>query len=224
MAPLDQSSQAFLKLLEESGLPALNDMSPEDARAASAALAEMAGPAAGTDVSPEAPRAPPPARPERPAPAEAAGNVETRAIPAPAGEIPVRIYRPEGSGPFPVLVYYHGGGWVIGSLDSVDSTCRMLCNRAQCVVVSVDYRLAPEHKFPAAADDCYAATKWVANHAAELNADPDRLAVGGDSAGGNLAAVMTLMARDRGGPRIVYQMLIYPVTLHGYDTPSYTDN
>jgi len=175
-------------------------MSPEDARAASAALAEMAGPA------------------------EAVGNVENRAIPGPAGEIPVRIYTPEGNGPFPVLVYYHGGGWVIGSLDSVDSTCRMLCNRAQCVVVSVDYRLAPEHKFPAAADDCYAATKWVANHASELNSDPDRLAVGGDSAGGNLAAVMTLMARDRGGPKIVHQMLIYPVMLHGYDTPSYTDN
>ena len=137
--------------------------------------------------------------------------VEDRTIPGPAGEIPVRIYRPSAATGLPVLVYFHGGGWVICDLETHDPTCRAISNGADCVVVSVDYRLAPEHKFPAAADDAYAATAWVAAHASELGADASRVAVGGDSAGGNLTAAVALMARDRGGPPLAFQVLIYPV-------------
>ena len=132
---------------------------------------------------------------------EPVAMVVNRTIPGPAGEIPVRIYTPEGSGPFPALVFFHGGGWVICDLDTHDSLCRSLCNGAGCVVVSVDYRLAPEHKFPAAPEDCYAATQWVAGHAAEINANPGKIAIGGDSAGGNLTAVVAQMVRDQGGPQ-----------------------
>ena len=119
-----------------------------------------------------------------------------------------------------VLVFFHGGGWVLGDLESHDPVCRALANGAGCVVVSIDYRLAPEHVFPAGAEDCYAATKWVAENAAALGADASRLAVGGDSAGGNLAAVVSMMARDRGGPAINFQLLFYPVTDCALDTPS----
>lgn len=155
---------------------------------------------------------------------EQVAKVIERQIPGAAGEITVRIYSPFGAGPFPVLTYFHGGGFVLCSLDSHDSTCRELTNAAQCVVVSVDYRLAPEAPFPAAPEDCYAATCWVAENACDLDADPGRLAVAGDSAGGNLAAVVALMARDRGGPTLVHQLLIYPVTDYSFDTPSYIDN
>ncbi len=155
---------------------------------------------------------------------EAVARVEDRTIPGPQGDIPVRIYNPGGTGALPALVYFHGGGWVLGSLDMVDGICRSLANRAGCVVVSVEYRLAPEHKFPVAAEDSYAATRWVAAYAAALGVDPARLAVGGDSAGGNLAAVVALMARDRGGPTLVQQLLIYPVTDSALDTPSYLEN
>jgi acetyl esterase len=151
-------------------------------------------------------------------------HVEDRKIPGPAGEIPVRIYNPEGPDPKPVLVWYHGGGWVIGDLEGADFGCRMMANAAGCVVVSIDYRLAPEHKFPAAADDCFAATKWVAENAASFGGDPARLAVGGDSAGGNLAAVVSQMAKAGGGPAISFQLLVYPVTDFGYHTQSYRDN
>jgi len=141
-------------------------------------------------------------------------------IPGPGGALPVRIHWPAGSGPFPALVFFHGGGWVLGDLDSHDVTCRSLTNQASCVTVSVDYRLAPEHKFPAAVEDAYAATCWVSDHAAELSVDPSRLAAGGASAGGNLATVVSLMARERGGPALVFQLLIYPVTDAALDTPS----
>jgi acetyl esterase len=157
---------------------------------------------------------------------ESVAIVYDRDIPGPAGDIPVRVYRPQpiGGDPLPVVVYFHGGGWVLCDLDTHDNTCRALANGVDAVIVSVDYRLAPEHKFPAAAEDAYAATQWVFDHAAELGADPDRLAVAGDSAGGNLAAVVPLMARDRGGPPIRFQLLIYPVTDYSFDTPSYRDN
>ncbi|HSG89540.1 MAG TPA: alpha/beta hydrolase [Pseudomonadales bacterium] len=159
-----------------------------------------------------------------PAPEIEVGAVEDRVVPTPSGDVPVRIYRPAGTGPFPLHVHYHGGGWVIGDLDTHDADCRELCRGAGCVVVAVDYRLAPEHRFPAAPEDCYAATCWAAEHAADLGARPGPISVGGDSAGGNLAAVVSLMARDRGGPQIALQLLIYPVTDAAMDTVSYRDN
>ena len=156
---------------------------------------------------------------------EAVHKVENRTIAGPAGELSIRIYTPEGHGPFPVLVFFHGGGWVVCSLDTHDGVCRSLTNKTPCVVVSVDYRLAPEHKFPAAAEDAYAATQWVTEHATSINGDPKRVAVGGDSAGGNLAAVVALMAKEKGGPRLVYQMLIYPATDYFIPgTPSIHEN
>jgi acetyl esterase len=143
-----------------------------------------------------------------------------RTIPGYGGALPVRIHWPVGTGPFPALVFFHGGGWVLGDLDSHDVTCRSLTNQAACITVSVDYRLAPEHKFPAAVEDAFVATRWVAEHAGELGMDPARIAVGGASAGGNLATVVSLMARERGGPALVFQLLIYPVTEAALDTPS----
>ena len=151
-------------------------------------------------------------------------RVEDRRLPGPGGDVPVRIYSPGGSAPLPALVYFHGGGWTICSIETHDVTCRELANGAGCVVVSVDYRLAPEHKYPAAAEDCYAATRWVAEKCGEIAVDPDRIAVAGDSAGGNLAAVVALMARDRGAPTLRHQLLIYPITNFGFDTPSYREN
>lgn len=145
---------------------------------------------------------------------------ERREIAGPAGRIPVQIYTPEGKGPFPVLVYFHGGGWTIGEVASWDPFCRSLCNASGCVLMAVEYRLAPEHKFPAGPEDCYAAADWAAKNAASIGGDPKRIAVGGDSAGGNLAAVVSLMARDRGGPNLAFQLLIYPATDAALDTPS----
>jgi acetyl esterase len=136
----------------------------------------------------------------------------------------VRIYKPEGRPPLPALVYFHGGGWVIGSLETHDGACRELANRIGCAVVSVDYRLAPESRYPAAAEDCYAATQWVAENAKALGVDAKRIAIGGDSAGGNLAAVVALMARDRGGPALRHQLLIYPVTDADFERASYREN
>jgi acetyl esterase len=197
---LDPKAKEFLKQLADANLPPFGAMSVEDTRTAFDGMATFGGPP------------------------EPVARVENRSIPGPAGEIPVRIYAPESGRPLPVLVYFHGGGWVIGSLETHDAACRLLAKRAPAVVVSVDYRLAPEHKFPAAAEDCYAATRWVAENAAALGGDPSRLAVGGDSAGGNLAAVVSLMARDRKAPAIAFQLLVYPVTNWSYDTPSYRDN
>ncbi len=160
------------------------------------------------------------------APLEEIGAVEDRRFSGPGGELALRSYTPleRGAGALPVLVFFHGGGFVIGDLDSHDGTCRALANAARCAVVAVDYRLAPEAKFPAAAEDCYAATCWVAENAAALGVDAVRIAVGGDSAGGNLAAVTALLARDRRGPRLAHQLLIYPVIDCAFDTPSYREN
>ncbi|WP_214317484.1 alpha/beta hydrolase [Nonomuraea sediminis] len=142
-----------------------------------------------------------------------------------AGDIPIRVYRPDGGqGPLPVVVFFHGGGWSICTLDTHDWVCRTLCGGAGAVVVSVDYRLAPEHPYPAAVEDAYAATVWVHEHAAELGADPARLAVAGDSAGGNLAAVTCLKARDLAGPPIRFQLLIYPATDAAQDSASCREN
>jgi acetyl esterase len=198
--PLDPQAQAVLDQMATLGLPAFDTLTPEQARR-QMELTRAAAP-----------------------PGEPVHQVEDRIIPGPEGEIPVRIYRPEGDGPLPALVYFHGGGWVIGNIQTHDAVARSLTNGAQCVVISVDYRLAPEHKFPAAAEDAYAATRWVAENAAAIGVDPARIAVGGDSAGGNLAAVVALMAKERGGPPLVYQMLIYPVTDFNLETASYQQN
>lgn len=136
---------------------------------------------------------------------------EDRQVPGPAGSIPIRVYRPQGVERPPILVFFHGGGFVIGSIDTHDRDCRLLAEGAEVMVVSVDYRLAPEHPAPAAGDDAIAALCWVAEHAGELGADGSRLAVGGDSAGGNLAAVTAMRVRDEGGPALALQLLIYPV-------------
>ncbi|WCO67653.1 alpha/beta hydrolase [Iamia majanohamensis] len=155
----------------------------------------------------------------------AVGSVEDRTIPGPAGEVPVRVYRPEGApGPAPILVWYHGGGWVIGDLETTDGAARSFCHGAGAVVVSVDYRLAPEHPFPAGPEDAWAALTWVADHAGEVGGDPARIAVGGDSAGGNLAALVALRARDEGGPALVHQLLAYPSVDLAMGHPSIEEN
>jgi acetyl esterase len=157
--------------------------------------------------------------------AEPVAKVADRRISGPGGELAVRIYTPGAPAPLPAIVYFHGGGWVLGNLDGSDAQCRALANAARCVVVSVDYRLAPEAKFPAPAEDCYAATRWVAENAASLGCDSKRIAVAGTSAGANLAAVVPLMARDRGGmPPIAFQVLVYPITDGSMNTRSYREN
>lgn len=138
-------------------------------------------------------------------------EVRDEQIPGPAGELPLRVYRPAGPGPLPTLLYFFGGGWTLGSIDTADGICRRLANAVACQVITVGYRLAPEHPFPAAVHDCHAATSWIARHAARLGVDPARLAVGGDSAGGNLAAAVTLLCR-RDGPALAAQLLVYPNT------------
>ena len=143
---------------------------------------------------------------------EKVSKVEDAKITGPAGPIPIKIYTPEGKGPFPIFVYIHGGGWVLGNIPMGDNFCRAIANKSSCVVVSVEYRLSPEHKFPAAVDDSYAAVEWVAGNANRINGDSARVAVGGDSAGGNLSAVVSLKARDKGRKFPIYQVLIYPPT------------
>lgn len=197
--PLDPQAKALLQQMNQVGLPPLASLEPAAARQ----LFRTLGPEA---------------TPERVA------SVENRALSGPVRDTPVRVYRPDRPGPLPVVAYFHGGGFVVCDLDTHDGLCRALANASGSLVVSVDYRLAPEAPFPAAAEDCYAATRWLAEHAAELGGDPRRIAVAGDSAGGNLAAATALMARDRGGPALRFQLLIYPVTNHDFDTPSYRKN
>jgi acetyl esterase len=183
---LDPQVQAYLERLASFKFPQLHTFPPEQARAGMRRQIALLG-------TPEP-----------------VAHVEDRTIPGATEDIPVRIYTPEGSGPFPLLVFFHGGGYVLGDLDTHDGLCRSLANGVGCIVVSVDYPLSPEHKFPAALNAGYAATKWVAEHAATINGDTSRIAVGGDSAGGNLAAVVALMARDQDGPALAFQLLIYP--------------
>jgi acetyl esterase len=196
--PLDPQAQNVLDVIAALNLPANHTVSPAEARE----NAQKRPRAQGPEVA----------------------KVEDRTIPGSGPDIPVRIYTPVGPGPFPILAWFHGGGWVVGDLDSADGTARQLTVGANCVTVSVDYRLAPETKFPGASDDCYAATVWAAQQASHLNGDASRLAVGGDSAGGNLAAAVSLMARDRQGPALAFQLLIYPVTDRNFATASYTHN
>jgi acetyl esterase len=197
---LDPQAQAVIDAMAKLNLPPVEESTPEAAREMIRARTAALGP-----------------------PEEVAAVADHR-LPVAGGEITARTYSPGGPGPHPVLVFYHGGGWVIGDLDTHDGLCRSLANAARCAVVSVDYRLAPESKYPVAAEDSYRALTWVAESAPRLGVDPRRVAVGGDSAGGNLATVVALMARDRRGPRLAHQTLIYPVTDHDFDTPSYRDN
>ena len=189
LMPLDHDAQTLLDMVRAANRPAFETVGPAEAR-----LLYQAG---RRVLAPE------------PMPI---AELRDMAIPGPAGPIPLRLYRPSANGVLPVLVFFHGGGWVVGDIETHETVCRHLANRASCAVLSVDYRLAPEHKFPAAVDDCLAATAWVAENAASLRLDPARLSVGGDSAGGNLAAAVSLLARDAGMPRISYQLLIYPAT------------
>jgi len=187
--PLDPDAQTLLDMVRAANRPAFETVGAAEAR-----LLYMAG-----------------RRVLAPEPMPVAETLDMT-MPGPGGPIPLRLYRPSADDRLPVLVFFHGGGWVVGDIETHDTVCRHLANRAECAVISVDYRLAPEHKFPAAVEDSYAAALWVADNAAALGVDPARLAVGGDSAGGNLAAAVSLMARDAGAPRICYQLLIYPAT------------
>jgi acetyl esterase len=198
---LDRDAERVLEMVRLSGRPPYETLTAPEARALFLAAREVLAP----DPAPVA-------------------EVRDLSAAGPAGAIPVRYYRgaTAASGEnLPALVYFHGGGWVIGDLDTHDSLCRHLANAARCIVVSVDYRLAPEHKFPAAVEDCFAATLWVAEQATPLAIDRERLAVGGDSAGGNLAAVVSLLARDRGAPRLRYQVLLYPAADCAMTHPSH---
>lgn len=151
------------------------------------------------------------------------GSVEDKSISTTAGDLPIRLYRPTGDGPYPILMNFHGGGWVIGDLDTSDAVCRGMSEAAGCLVISVDYRLAPEHLYPAAADDAYAATCWAAENATELGGN-GKLAVFGESAGANLATVVSQRARDENGPEIDFQLLAYPVVDHDLNRASYAEN
>jgi acetyl esterase/lipase len=199
--PIDPQIQTVLDQMEDIGFPGLSSLPVEQARAALALMG-----AGRADA------------------VEDVARIEDVEIPGPAGAIPARAYVPATAGTPPVVVYYHGGGWVLGGLDSYDGTCRALANASGAAVVSIDYRLAPEHPFPAAVDDAWAALEWVAANAAELGADPARLAVAGDSAGGNLAAVVALQARDGGSPPLRGQLLVYPVTDATMSHPSIEEN
>jgi acetyl esterase len=202
-AALDPQARAVLDLVVKSGRPAYHQLSPKDARQ----LFRETRPAS-TPTPPEI------------------GGVKDLTADGPLGPIPLRVYRPArvpASTPLAGLVYFHGGGWVIGDLETHDVLCRQLTAESGVSVVSVDYRLAPEHKFPAAVDDAWAATRWTVAHAGELGIDAGRLAVGGDSAGGNLAAVVALLARDQRAPVIGLQILLYPVTDLAAETRSYRD-
>lgn len=200
--PLDPQAKALFDFLGLTQMAPFETLTPKEARARFEELAEA----------------------RRQMAVEPVNQVRNLTIPGPAGEIPIRVYSPKVESPSPALIYFHGGGWVLGDLESHDHVCRALANSASCVVISVDYRLAPEHKFPAAVHDSYAAVEWIAERAGELGVDRSRIAVGGDSAGGNLAAVVSQIARDRSGPSIAYQLLIYPGTDMQMSMPSIDEN
>jgi acetyl esterase len=195
--------QAVLEMIDDRPVPPTYAVSPGEARAQLEALAAMRGDG------------------------ESVATVENFDVEGPGGDLSMRLYLPDGDGPFPVLVYFHGGGFVIGSLETHDALCRSLANAGDCAVLSVDYRLAPEHPFPAAVEDAVAAVEWIAEHGTHVDVDADRIAVGGDSAGANLAAATTLAVQDRDGPELCRQILIYPAVsspVLGEDFESYEEN
>ena len=200
--PINPQVQALLDEFSKQGLPAFDQMSVPLARVVTLGFRDLQG--EPQDV----------------------GEVKDILVPGPAGNLPVRLYHPSPGSKLPLLVYFHGGGWVIGDIEVVDKPCRALANAAGCIVASVNYRLSPETKFPGPVEDCYATTRWLADNAGAAGADGRFIAVAGDSAGGNLAAAVSLMARDRGGPALSYQVLIYPVTAPAAGTTfaSYHDN
>ena len=201
---LDPDAAAVFKAFQEAGRPPYETVSPPEAREFYLQARFVS--------NPEPPEL---------------DQVQPLTIPSPAGPIPARIYTPrklrKADGLAPCLVFFHGGGWVIGDLDSHDVVCRKLADEGQLIVISIDYRLAPEHKFPAAVDDAVAATKWIADNAKGLGIDASRLSVGGDSAGGNLAAVVAISARDRNGPPLAGQVLIYPAIDFALTHPSHSE-
>jgi acetyl esterase len=198
---LDPAVQALLDQLSANPAPKLWELPVADGRALYLAMSQMLEPQ-GVPI----------------------GKVENMTVPGPAGPIPVRLYTPMGGGTMrPAIVFYHGGGWVIGSLETHDALCRQLANESGCKVVAVDYRLAPEHKAPAAFDDAFAVAQWVETNAPSLEIDANRLAVAGDSAGGNLAAAVSIAAKHKGAPKISYQLLIYPTLQMRPNTQSMKD-
>ncbi len=197
---LDQQVEEFLYELSEQGVPPLHRLSLAEARSTY------------RDIC--VPDQPP----------EESTAVREHTIEGPGGVLGLRTYTPDAAGSRPALVFYHGGGWMLGGLDTHDALCQALAAEAGAVVTAVDYRLAPEHRFPAAVEDCYAATRWVAANAERLGADPGRLVTCGDSAGATLAVAVGMLARDRGAPAIDYQVLAYPPTDHSFDTDSYREN
>jgi acetyl esterase len=205
--PLDPDAAAFLKRLADITIAPTHKMSPAEARSLVLPLAGLR---------------------------EQVGGVESFKVETPDGPVPIRLYTPflrtedldraPSTNGRPVALYFHGGGWVMGSMETHDNICRRMSNEAKCIVISVEYRLAPEHKYPAALDDCFAATKWAVERHDEYGGDPARIYVTGDSAGGNLAAAVCLKARDEGGPALAGQVLVYPITDRNFDTPSYSEN
>lgn len=197
--PIHPEAKAFLDEREAAGARPIEEMTVADAREQAIRLNTLV-------------------------PGERVARVRDVEIPGLPQNIPARLYYPKQGQNLPVVVFFHGGGWVLGNLETADATCRQWANATQCLVVSVNYRHAPEHKFPAAAEDAYAATRWVSEHASEIGADPTRIAVAGMSAGGGLAATTALMARDKGGPAIAFQLLWVPALNHDFETRSCHEN
>ncbi len=198
---LDPDAAAILKRIREAGIPPWRSMPPEEGRETYRRRTRLL---AGDPIPVDA--------------------VWDTTIPSAAGPIPIRVYRPDGGRPRPIFIYVHGGGWTLGDLDTFDLMARRLAVGLDCLVVSVAYRLAPEHPYPAAMDDVIAATRWLAEHGAELGGDPTRLGMGGDSAGGNITAGAVIRLRDEGGPQVKIQVLIYPATVPSFEMLSFYEN